>query len=275
MILPGYLKKYCTVGSVQGSPPVPESLRGWNTYPGKGFVHYLPTNIALTDCPSGRIAYLHINRQIPRVSTLASARGAVIHDILHQAYLEVFGKPRMSTSEIIEHHAREKGVDPHTLARLAMYEKIRSAFRDFFKHLRQQGADVHSELEIDGAQLGLSSVRADLVLRPPATVIDLKTHKHRGSTLREHMLQVTAYALALESQWKEPVDLGAVLEIVEADDEVSLRVLPFYLSVQLRREVLRLISQKRGVCTVLDPPDPGLSDNCGSCRFSPLCYSLD
>jgi len=149
-------------------------------------------------------------------------------------------------------------------------------FREFFKRLRDCGGGVLSEVEIDGAQLGFSSIRADLVLKgPPAMVIDLKTHKHRGSSLKNSFLQITAYVLSLESQWKTAVDIGAVLEVVEADDDVFLRLLPFHPSVQLRREVLRLISQKRKVCTSLNPCDPGLSDNCGSCRFAQICYSLD
>ena len=276
MILPDCLKKYCVEHEVHDVPRIPESLRGWNAHPGRGFVHYLPTSIALTDCPSGRIAYLHVNKLIESTPTIWSVKGSIIHEIAHQAYLEVFGRPSKSTQDIIRYHASRTNIDPHKIAALSPYEKIRSAFRDFFKDLRGNGVNVRSELEIDGAQLGLSSIRADIVLLdPPAAVIDIKTHKHRGPTLVNNFLQVTAYVLALESQWKAPVDVGAVLEILEADDDVQLRVLPFYPSVQLRREVLRRISQKRNVCTSIKPRDPGLSDSCGSCRFAHVCYSLD
>ena len=100
MKLPEWMSKYTPVIEIPEEYGIPESLRGWNAQMKFNTVHYLPTNIALTDCPSGRAAYIHISSKIQYKPSVWSAKGILFHELLHEAYLRVFDSPHNAVEEI-------------------------------------------------------------------------------------------------------------------------------------------------------------------------------
>lgn len=204
------------------------------------------------------------------VPSVWSAKGEVLHGIMEEEYNRMFRSPEKSVAEIIEEASRKTGIDKHVIAKGLPIREFQHAFREFFRQMKGTVSFIEVEKEIDGANIGMSSIRADIVAGYPLTVLDLKTHIGRGKVLKQHYLQITSYALGLEAELKEPVDVGGILEVVNG----RVRVLPFYISGTMRREVARLVAQKAKVCKKLNPEMPERSGEefCNRCYFRRFCY---
>ena len=252
---------------VPARPRVPESLRGWNIKLGQFFRYYLPLPALITDCPTGRVAYIFHRGLVKTPDTPSTVRGKVYHALLRPAYRESREGKVTDAMRYVEQLVERESVDPSLLPERWKIEYFYTRLREAFD-LLPPDTEVYVEKELDGSFLGVSGLRPDLVVQPPPLPVELKTNFYRRR-LTEYVLQLTAYTLALENSLEAPVDYGGVIEATPRD----VRAFLLGIDALCRRKLLSLISQKLAVCRSLEPEDPGSPDPvyCGRCRYRPVC----
>ncbi len=123
--------------------------------------------------------------------------------------------------------------------------------------LAAQALPVVVEQRVDGRFLGLSPhLSIDAVALAGPMVIDLKFGRREPF----HRLATTGYALALESLWESPVDLGCLVYVSFRDETVVVERDFHFIDDELR---VRFIDERdRKQRLVEEAYDPGLPAEC-------------
>ncbi|MBI4896388.1 MAG: type I-A CRISPR-associated protein Cas4/Csa1 [Candidatus Aenigmarchaeota archaeon] len=135
------------------------------------------------------------------------------------------------------------------------------------------------EQRIDGSRIGLSSqLYVDAMNVPHTVIMDTKT----GRQHEFHRLTITGYALAYESEYHKPVNLGIILypKFVKHKSVPYVIKKPFMINDELRREFLAERDRKAAIIQTKE--DPGIVDEvykddleirCPvSCGFFKVCH---
>lgn len=113
------------------------------------------------------------------------------------------------------------------------------------------------EQRVDGGYLGLSAHLAiDAMLIHGPMVLDLKFGRREDF----HRLGITGYALALESMFETPVDLGCVVYVGFRADSLVIDREFHFIDDELRTQFIDERDQKQRL--VEEETDPGLPDKC-------------
>ncbi len=128
-----------------------------------------------------------------------------------------------------------------------------------------------SEYRVDGSLLGLSSrLRVD-ALEGAGVVVEVKY----GGGGRRHAVGLAGYALALESEFEVPYDYGIIVRVSGVPEgRPSVRVEPFFIGAELRREFLERRDEAIDVLlSGMEPPRPARCPR--SCLFYSVCNGGD
>jgi CRISPR-associated protein Csa1 len=267
---------------------VDESLRGWayTTEPMKpSYEETLPVaSIANPLCPCGGDIYLtHIQGITPPPTPEAEA-GTFYHQLLltlfeeakrflylygpihgTELYHYLEGLWERAQAELTADWQLEGGQAEEVRRnghRLWLYEALEVAARldQALAHTDPQGTDalvrmvlpLTLEIEVDGSRVGLSPhLRVD-ALAAPYLILDLKT----GQPQKAHRLTTTGYALALESLYGHPVNLGCIVYLWFRTGRTVPRIIRdlHLIDEPLRLEFLELRDRKlRVVAEGIDP----------------------
>jgi len=126
------------------------------------------------------------------------------------------------------------------------------------------------ENKLDGSRIGLSkNLSVDALHIPETVVMDIKT----GKPQEFHDLTVAGYALAYESEYKNPVNLGCILypQFLKNKPVPLITKEPFLIDNELRRKFIAERNKKMQI--ILDKRDPGVPEHCPrSCGFYEICH---
>ncbi len=124
------------------------------------------------------------------------------------------------------------------------------------------------EQRIDGSRIGLSkNLSVDAMQIPQTVVMDVKTGKPHDF----HALTVAGYALAYESEFKKPINLGCIVypRFIKNKSVPYIEKKPFLLNDALRKKFIKERNEKTGI--IIAESDPGVADEVidkGSCPLS-------
>lgn len=126
------------------------------------------------------------------------------------------------------------------------------------------------EQKLDGSRIGLSKqLSVDALQVPQTVVMDIKTGRPKDF----HRLTVAGYALAYESEYRNPVNLGCIIypSFIKGKSVPYIRKEPFLIDNKLRHEFIEERNRKMRI--ILDARDPGLARTCSrSCGFWKICH---
>ncbi|ADV65292.1 type I-A CRISPR-associated protein Cas4/Csa1 [Desulfurococcus mucosus] len=239
--------------------PPDERLRGWNwsQSPVKPYTRDIPLSVwevAARTCPTNRDVWLRrklLRKNMP--SSLVMVKGVVIHRVVQALFKEARRSIYLGQLSDLRERLVEKGravtedelgsfsrqVDTGQLA-----DELRALSSEVSKYIatvieshllearsKYPYIDEDSlaslvfpfaiELPIDGSLLGLSpNLRADASWIFGGLVYDIKT----GERQWWHRLQIAGYALAIESFYERPVDIGAVIYVNYSSRTGGLRI---------------------------------------------------
>ena len=129
---------------------------------------------------------------------------------------------------------------------------------------------ISVEQKLDGSRIGLSRQLSVDALKVPHTVImDVKTGKPR----KFHDLTVTGYAMAYESEFKVPVDIGCIIypQFLEKKSVPYIEKKFYIVTDELRKAFLEERNRKASI--ILEERDPGLASYCPeSCGYFMNCH---
>jgi CRISPR-associated protein Csa1 len=269
---------------------ISEELRGysWETPPVE------PINdvrISISDlysfCDSHRDAYVkYILKEKPKINEYM-LKGLAYHRVFRDTVVEIkkaVYSGMLNGEEIIEHFwepeiprmiCDELKVNPENCIRLYRYLILQIASRVDDVVSKSPQADAENivsaaippvvERQIDGSAVGLSkNLRVDVFM--PNIVFDLKSGRER----EEYSLNLSGYALALESSEEIDVNFGFIVYLRFSPDlKVVLR--ESFLSDEIRRSFIEIRDE---IAQVVDSGrDPGLSSSCSKmCAFFDVCH---
>jgi CRISPR-associated protein Csa1 len=282
---------------------VPEELRGWNwsTPPlaPTSDIRLAAWEIGAMSCDTSRDLYLRRVAALPFPPSDVMRRGRVLHDIAAELILNV---KKMIYSEGIgclpdvetalsdpPDSVIERLVDVKTYSDILKLE-VRAVWRYFHRSvvvalqdaLSSQPRHTEDSLiaaalplvmgwKIDGHRVGLSphlSVDAFLIGSP--MLIELKTGKKDAG----HRLQVASYALAAESVYEIPFDLGCVTYLILDGPHVRVIKDLFVIDDVLREDTLD--ARDRKIALIESSVEPPVSKRCpSSCPYLTRCHSGD
>jgi CRISPR-associated protein Csa1 len=129
---------------------------------------------------------------------------------------------------------------------------------------------ISVEQKLDGSQLGLSRQLSIDALKIPQTVImDIKTGKQQ----QFHELTVTGYAMAYESEFKIPVDVGCIIypQFVERKSVPYVEKKFYIITDEMRKRFIEERDRKTSI--IAEKTDPGLATHCPiSCGYFMNCH---
>ena len=129
---------------------------------------------------------------------------------------------------------------------------------------------ISVEQKLDGSRIGLSRQLSVDALKVPHTVImDVKT----GKTHKFHELTITGYAMAYESEFKIPVDIGCIIypQFMEKKSVPYIEKRFYIITDEMRRVFLDERNRKANI--ILEEKDPGLASYCPqSCGYFMKCH---
>jgi len=275
------------------------SLRGWNlTYK---FSKLKPLNIAVianTYCDTDRKIY-QIYKGVDYGTSEAMITGAVIHSLVEEIFnsceLELESKSSVldTVAQLKDENSMEQLIwNGGKLQQLRLLcssdEEYDSKIKDLkttmkdvvdFEAARLTNPEINNKIwildiekSVSGFSLNMGNGKIDVVLRNEGNIGigDLKTGRPWGDN-RDAKIQMTIYALLLESEAKNEVNWGAVIfpfdfgygskflrktplkDIFGIDDEVRMDAL------QRLSDVEKLLSSDK------------LPELCGRCRTKELC----
>ncbi|MGH2366231.1 MAG: type I-A CRISPR-associated protein Cas4/Csa1 [Chloroflexota bacterium] len=175
---------------------------------------------------------------------------------------------------------RDPELDPLTAEKVAILERFEShrlvaIVEEVLSQQPRIGPDalaahalpVIVEQKIDGRFLGLSAhLSVDAYCIHPPMVLDLKF----GPREEFHRLSTTGYALALESQFDSPVNLGCIVYASFRDGTVQIERDFHFIDDELRSRFIEERDQKMRI--VQEALDPGLPAECyDHCQFLAFC----
>jgi len=278
------------------SRKVSEELRGWS-WPEPPVLPPSSSALPVSDlsgsiCKSGRIIYLTYVKWMKVEPSVEALRGGLIHGayvdaaettrrliysgealdgstlrfLMADQYYEALKRLR-EYSSVPNFETLVKWIwDRATSTFSASLDKARDRSHSTKETLASIAVPFLVEYPLDGSLVGVSpNARADAFLPQIPMIVELKTGRRR----RSHELSVAAYALAYESQYETPMDLG-LLCYVRTEDGITYRCELLVVDDSLRSEFLeerdlRLKVLEEGV-------DPGLPKYCDQeCPFLQYC----
>ncbi|MGY0288930.1 MAG: type I-A CRISPR-associated protein Cas4/Csa1 [Candidatus Methanodesulfokora washburnensis] len=282
--------------------PVDERLRGWNWFqsPLRPYSSEVPLGvweISSLVCPTGRDVWIRhkiLGKSVP--TTPQIARGIVIHKLVSSLFLRAkkmvyMGKYELrdellKESEVIverelENMRKYARLDEEGLKsfcrKIARWEATRiegkvMEVRAKYPFLNEESLvqiafPVATELAIDGSLLGLSQyLRTDAAWMFGGIIFDVKTDRKE----EWHRLQVAGYALAFESFFEMPVDIGCVVYVSEVPDGLKVFRDFFLITDDLRSKFLERRDELQMM--LIRGNEPKKSDRCPRyCFFLDIC----
>lgn len=282
--------------------PVDERLRGWNWFqsPLRPYSSEVPLGvweISSSVCPTGRDVWIRhkiLGKSVP--TTPQIARGIVIHKLVSSLFLRAKKMVYMGKYELRDELLREsEGIVERELENMRKYTKLdEEELKSFCRKIARWEATriegkvmevkarypfldeeslvqiafpVATELAIDGSLLGLSQyLRADAAWMFGGIIFDVKTDK-KGEW---HRLQVAGYALAFESFFEMPVDIGCVVYVSEVPDGLKVFRDFFLITDDLRSKFLERRDELQMM--LMGNNEPKKAEKCPKyCFFSDIC----
>jgi len=285
--------------------PVDERLRGWNWYdtPVKPYSDelLLPVwDVACSICPTRRDAWLRykvIKKSIP--TTHYQAKGFIVHRVISSMFLRakklIYLDKENLRADLID-FAEERAKkeienikkfvrisDEYAIKILEFCKKIAKwqAIRIESKLLEvrakypflneeslvQLALPIATEMIIDGSLLGLSKcLRADATLLFGGIIFDVKV----GKKEKWHRIQVAGYALAFESFFERPVDIGCTVYVREVNNSIRIERDFYIVGDYLRSRFLEKRDELQMI--LLKNKEPSVASNCPAyCVFRSYC----
>jgi len=288
------------------SNPVDERLRGWNWHqpPLKPYTYEIPLSVwevAARICPTNRDVWVRrriIKRSVP--TTPHIAKGIIIHRIISGLFKEAkknvyLGMYRGLREKLVNRGAEIIEEEIKNMSRYVDLSRSIDEIRGFgseiieylaisienkvlevkakYPFLDHEGLvnlvfPFAVELAIDGRFLGLSRyLRADASWIFGGIVYDVKT----GYRQRWHRIQVAGYALAIESFYERPVDIGGVIYVSRSRGGLRIEKDFFPITDDLRSRFLENRDELQMM--LLKDKEPPVADKCPkTCLLHRYCH---
>ncbi len=282
---------------------IDDRLRGWNWFnsPVRPYSSelLLPVwEIACSICPTRRDAWIRhkvLRRSLP--TTPQQAEGFVVHRLISSLFLKAKKLAYLGcedlreqllneAEEIIQNEIEqvEKSVKLSDVGRtvdfcrkLARWQVARIEERYLDVRVKYPFASEESivqlafpvapEIIIDGSLLGLSRyLRADAAWMLGGIIFDIKL----GRKESWHRLQVAGYALAFESVFERPIDIGCTVYVSRAGNSIKVERDFYIIGDHLRSEFLERRDELQMM--LLRDDEPAVADRCPkNCIFREYC----
>lgn len=283
--------------------PVDERLRGWNWFqsPLRPYSSDVPLGvweIASSICPTGRDVWIRhkvIGKSVP--TTPQIARGIIVHKLVSSIFLKAKKMVYMGKYDLRDEIlAESERILERELENMRKYAKLpdEEGLREFCRRIAKWEATriegkimevrarypflneeslvqiafpVATELAIDGSLLGLSQyLRMDAAWMFGGIIFDVKTDRRE----EWHRLQIAGYALAFESFFEMPIDIGCVVYVSEVPDGLRVSRDFFLIADDLRSKFLERRDELQMM--LLKDKEPGRAERCPrNCLFSEIC----
>ncbi len=282
---------------------VDDRLRGWNWFdsPVRPYSSelLLPVwEIACSICPTRRDAWIRhkvLRKSLP--TTPQQAEGFIVHRLISALFLKakklaylgcedlrdelMVEAERIIADEIeqIEKYVKLPKTDElaEFCRRLAKWQitRIEGKYLDVKvkypfaseESIVQLAFPVSPEVIIDGSLLGLSKyLRADAAWMLGGIIFDIKL----GRKENWHRLQVAGYALAFESVFERPIDVGCTVYVSRFGSSIKVERDFYVISDYLRSEFLEKRDELQMM--LLRDEEPAKADRCPkNCVFREHC----
>jgi len=284
---------------------IDERLRGWNWFDSPirpySYELLLPVwDIACSICPTRRDAWIRhkvLKKSVP--TTVHQAKGFVIHKIISSMFLkakkliylgyeELRDELMRSAEESLKHEISEIGktvqLDERDIEdlrdfcrRIAKWQATRieskvlevKAKYPFLNEesLVQLSFPIATEVIVDGSLLGLSRyLRADAAWMLGGMIFDIKL----GRKENWHRIQVAGYALAFESVFERPIDVGCTVYISKFGNDIKIERDFYIIDDELRSTFLEKRDELQMM--LLKDEEPDVADKCPKyCVFKEFC----
>ncbi len=285
---------------------IDERLRGWNWFDSPirpySYELLLPVwDIACSICPTRRDAWIRhkvLKKSIP--TTVHQAKGFVVHKIISSMFLkakkliylgyeELRDELIKNAEESLKHEIseisktiqlNEKDVDDleDFCKKIAKWQATRieskilevKAKYPFINEesLVQLSFPIATEVIVDGSLLGLSRyLRADAAWMLGGMIFDIKL----GRKEDWHRIQVAGYALAFESVFERPIDVGCTVYISKFGRNLKIER-DFYIIDDNLRSVFLEKRDELQMMLIKDE-EPNVADKCPKyCMFRDFCF---
>lgn len=285
---------------------IDERLRGWNWFdsPVRPYSTelLLPVwDIACSICPTRRDAWLRhkvLKKSVP--TTIHQAKGFIIHKLVSSMFLrakklvylgyedlkdelvksadEIVMKEINEMRKFIELNDRDVNDLREFCRQIAKWEATRieskvlevKAKYPFLNEesLVQLSFPIATEIIVDGSLLGLSKyLRADAAWILGGIIFDIKLGKRE----EWHRLQVAGYALAFESVFERPVDIGCTIYVSRIGKNIKIDRDFYIINDYLRSKFLEKRDELQMM--LLKDEEPEVASNCPkSCIFRERCF---
>jgi len=285
---------------------IDERLRGWNWFdsPIRPYSSelLLPVwDIACSICPTRRDAWIRhkvLKKSVP--TTAHQAKGFIVHKLISSMFLKAkklvyLGYEDLrdelirSADESLKREINEmkksielsdKDVNELTefCKQIAKWQATRieskvleiKAKYPFLNEesLVQLSFPMATEVVVDGSLLGLSKyLRADAAWMLGGMIFDIKL----GKKEEWHRIQVAGYALAFESVFERPVDIGCTIYVSKVGNNIKIDRDLYIVSDYLRSSFLEKRDELQMM--LLKDSEPDVADNCPKyCVFRSYCF---
>ena len=285
---------------------IDDRLRGWNWFdsPVRPYSNelLLPVwDVATSICPTRRDAWIRhkiLRKSVP--TTVQQAKGFIVHKIVSSMFLKAkklvyLGYEDLrdelikSAEENLKNELKEmsknleiKEKDVEELKdfcmKIAKWQATRIESKVFEvkakypflneESLVQLSFPIATETVVDGSLLGLSKyLRADAAWMLGGIIFDVKL----GRREEWHRLQVAGYALAFESVFERPVDIGCTVYVSRAGNGIRIDRDFYIVDDYLRSSFLEKRDELQ--MTLLRDSEPDVADKCPRyCIFRSYCF---
>ncbi len=125
------------------------------------------------------------------------------------------------------------------------------------------------QLRLRSARLGLNGI-IDLAIRTSSEAIPVDFKLTEGNVARNHLYQLTAYAMLLEEHWQLPARRGFVYLLPQR------RAVPVRITPERRQRVLAVLEEIRAALASESWPAPTpVAARHRDCEFLPRCGDVD
>ena len=287
---------------------IDERLRGWNWFnsPIRPYSSelLLPVwDIACSICPTRRDAWIRykvLKRSVP--TTVHQAKGFIVHKLVSSMFLKAKKLVYLGYEDIrnelirsaeetlkIEISEMKKSIElsdrdvnelKEFCEQIAKWQATRieskilevKAKYPFLNEesLVQLSFPMATEVVVDGSLLGLSKyLRADAAWMLGGMIFDIKL----GRKEMWHRLQVAGYALAFESVFERPVDIGCTIYVSKIGNSIKIDRDFYIISDYLRSSFLEKRDELQMM--LLKDSEPDVASNCPKyCVFRNYCFRV-
>ena len=288
---------------------VSENLRGWSPELRPGTNLYLPQYIVAGKYfGSARDVWWKYVREEPMKRTRPLLTGGLYHKLISEIIQEAkkyiynsgaepgFDMPaHMSsiTEAVINRVFEQEKGDVMNLLRVSDINEIKDNMRKMWNYqavqisasvnmvlskfttidadaLVSKAIPINVEQRLDGSRIGLSrQLSVDAMQVPHAVIMDVKT----GKPHHFHKLTVAGYAMAYESEFKQPVNMGCIIypQFMEGKSVPYIEKRFYVIDDSARKEFIEERDRKMRI--ILEGKPPGLPSPCpASCGYFARCH---